>query len=195
MPPCKAAVTITDAGNTPLFFSGTFYIDFNGDSTNDLMFRTTEMAMWIEALGATETLGHLAPPPNLSSYTQPVHTSELIGPVTLSPWSWNSAATGPSTLQAAALFSGTVIRLGYWASNTDYVGVRFLAGGEVHYGWVEVEVPFDGFPGGYIKRYAWESEPNTPITAGALPEPSRTLLLLFGILPLLHRRRRALGAG
>jgi hypothetical protein len=89
------------------------------------------------------------------------------------------------------LINGNVVTLGYWASNTDYVGARFLVGGEFHYGWVEVEVPFGGFPGGYIKRYAWETEANTPITAG-VPEPARIMLLLAGASAMLLRRRRTL---
>jgi hypothetical protein len=50
---------------------------------------------------------------------------------------------------------------------TAYLGLKFLIGGQVHYGWARIKLPS---PGDYelpsIYGYAYESTPNTPITAG-----------------------------
>jgi hypothetical protein len=73
----------------------------------------------------------------------------------------------------------------------DYVGVQFEIGGNTHYGWVEVEVPFRGVNGGTIRSFAYETQPGVPILAGAVPEPSALLLLTSGLaLPLCRRWRR-----
>jgi hypothetical protein len=56
-----------------------------------------------------------------------------------------------------------------------YVGLKFMIGGQVHYGWARVKFPSVGRPrDGSIYGYAYESTPNQPIvagqTSGAAPE-------------------------
>jgi hypothetical protein len=57
-----------------------------------------------------------------------------------------------------------------------YVGLKFMIGGQVHYGWARVKFPFTGrgIRLGSIYGYAYESTPNRPIvagqTSGAAPE-------------------------
>lgn len=68
----------------------------------------------------------------------------------------------------------------------NFAGVGWRRGEDFHYGWVE----FDGVGGSQMKivAWAWESEPNVPILAGAVPEPS--VLLLLGAAGGLWMRRR-----
>jgi hypothetical protein len=49
-----------------------------------------------------------------------------------------------------------------------YVGLKFMIGGQVHYGWARVKFPFSGRGTrlGSISGYAYESTPNQPIVAG-----------------------------
>ncbi len=77
---------------------------------------------------------------------------------------------------------------GPFFGRTGYLGFRFQGEEGEHYGYALVqdnEVIF-----GRILAIAWESEPNTPILAGAVPEPSTSTTLLASLAMLLFRRRR-----
>jgi hypothetical protein len=57
------------------------------------------------------------------------------------------------------------------ASNSEYLGVKFLIGGKTHYGWIRLTASCesDEAPGriqGAITGYAYEALPDTPIPAG-----------------------------
>lgn len=56
---------------------------------------------------------------------------------------------------------------GHWAENPQnkYLGVRFLIDDIVHYGWIAIEIPSKNTL--IIKGFAYESEPNRAIIAGA----------------------------
>jgi hypothetical protein len=60
---------------------------------------------------------------------------------------------------------------GFWQGVEGYTGVEFYIGNELHYGWIRVGVPFIGVNGGYVRSYAYEVAPNTPIKAGQISEP------------------------
>lgn len=123
-----------------------------------------------------------------------------------------SPATG-STLQFTdALTTGTVVNDSLTFSSTgglrevadrfsqggfadgDY-GFRFTSGGATHYGWadlyasagINISLP-TGTAG--VSHWAYESDPNTPITVGAVPEPATAALLLV-TLAFFPRRRSA----
>jgi hypothetical protein len=59
-------------------------------------------------------------------------------------------------------------------SNSPFLGVRFLdTQGQTHYGWVRISIRPDYST--VIKGYAFETTPNTPITAGTLGGPEARL--------------------
>ena len=75
-----------------------------------------------------------------------------------------------------------------------YVGFTFqpTIGGDVYYGWASLTIQNTG--PGTINSYAYENTPDLGILAGStvsLPEPSRALLLMLGLLGVVVRRRRA----
>lgn len=70
------------------------------------------------------------------------------------------------------------------------MGGEFDIDGATHYGWINLCVGELG-PGGEIYGWAYESDPDTPIIAGAIPEPSTLLLPLSGGLALLSYKRRS----
>jgi hypothetical protein len=59
-----------------------------------------------------------------------------------------------------------------WSTgDSPFLGVRFMdAQGQPHYGWVRISIRMDYST--VIKAYAYETTPNTPITAGTLGGPA-----------------------
>ena len=99
-------------------------------------------------------------------------------------WWGRNVANGPASIVSCAN-SGC---LGYFQGNTDaYAGIRLEAGGNFYYGWLHIQNV--GLNFGQITDWAYETSPNTPILAGAVPEPSPTALLAAGMLSLLLLRR------
>lgn len=77
------------------------------------------------------------------------------------------AANGTVTITTPITFT-TPVQGGNFVDKTDqYVAVQFTAGGNVHYGWIRVDV--SGYNSITIKDWAYESTPNTPITVGQIP--------------------------
>jgi hypothetical protein len=60
---------------------------------------------------------------------------------------------------------------GYFYGGTYYLGFDLNYGGADHYGWMRVSNPTPVLFG-QILDWAYETTPNTPIQAGAVPEPS-----------------------
>jgi hypothetical protein len=62
------------------------------------------------------------------------------------------------------------------------------------YGWVGIRIDNEADATGAVVGYAYETTPNTPIAAGAVPEPSSLLMTIGGATALvaagLRRRRR-----
>ena len=80
-------------------------------------------------------------------------------------WSSSSGALGlVAEIVIPGLYS-TSYSTGPFLGTTGFVGLKFNAGGNTHFGWVRVEVGADGeFLS--IKDYAFDATPNTPIVAG-----------------------------
>lgn len=68
------------------------------------------------------------------------------------------------------------------------LGVQFESDDGVHFGYFDIETISFGRQS-MLHGWAYESEPNTPINAQFIPEPSSLLFVSLGI-PILLRRRR-----
>jgi hypothetical protein len=70
-----------------------------------------------------------------------------------------------------------------------YLGFRFEGQGGLHYGWMALSAY--GFYGREIYVYSWayESEPNTALIVGQVPEPTVPVLLGMGLWCGMRRRR------
>lgn len=75
---------------------------------------------------------------------------------------------------------------GSFFETSGYLGVRFEGDEGTNYGYVHLNgervLNFN------VISYAYESEPNTPILTGAIPEPSTTFALFLSSLMLWRRR-------
>lgn len=114
--------------------------------------------------------------------------------------------TGTGVLQT----TGPVFQKGPWPADPNtvaYLGVEFLIGSDLHYGWVGLSACtpelFNDCHGGkkdagvatiQITGFAYENTVGAPIAAGAVPEPSQLPLLALGaagVAALRARRKRA----
>ena len=75
---------------------------------------------------------------------------------------------------------------GSFYESSGYLGVRFEGEEGTHYGYVHLNG--EGVLNFNVISYAYESEPNTPILTGAIPEPSTTFALFLSSLMLWRRR-------
>lgn len=107
---------------------------------------------------------------------------------------------GPSGTIASGGFGtgANFMQYGNWNAaglpNSGFIGFRFGQAGNFQYGWASITVNAD-----YsitLRSFAYENVPNTPIQAGAIPEPGTTSAVLLGLgasglAAYRARRRRA----
>ena len=84
-----------------------------------------------------------------------------------------------------------------WANGqTGFIGLHILYVSDVHYGWARIELIITSVTGGQgdvsfrVIDLAYESDANTGLTAGAIPEPSSLGMLAMGATGLYALRRR-----
>lgn len=83
------------------------------------------------------------------------------------------------------------LTIGYFTGvESAYLGFQFQQNSETYYGWVRLGCPAVGLNVGWIYDYAYETTPNTPIFAGAVPELSSWALLAVGSFAIWFFRRR-----
>ncbi len=128
-----------------------------------------------------------------------------------SSWSWSAISPAPFPYGPASAYlfggyaAGTAGNWGFGPNQTQtgFAPLRIDAGGgDYNYGWVEVSVqsgntfspPYLGTVDVTVTGFAFEDQVNTPIEAGAVPEPSTYALLalagLFGAAVWHHRRHQ-----
>jgi hypothetical protein len=79
--------------------------------------------------------------------------------------------------------------------NTEYMGVKFHLNDnqfdDLHYGWIGLDIQNAADLTGVVTGYAYETDADGPITAGAgVPEPSALALLAMGAAGLAMRRKQ-----
>jgi len=72
-----------------------------------------------------------------------------------------------------------------------YIGFRFGEEGAWNYGWLHINI-LGGWEG-YVSGWAYETELNTPIRAGAIPEPASAVLLAGALALAVAGARRRCG--
>lgn len=113
-------------------------------------------------------------------YVESFDAGTLLGPST-------QVVTGPSGLGARTSEGYNFIKTG------KYVGFKWNIGDNVRYGYLEIDAvfPASGNLEVVVKSIAYESEFNTAIEAGAVPEPGSFALLAAGAGALAFRRKKS----
>jgi hypothetical protein len=154
-------------------------LDLNGDGVIDFAIDSTFISFAaIVPAGSNRVLAWVAPPPDLDRLVYPVAEGSMIGPDSAQvSLTWMDSAA--PTRGAGILACTTLGCIGFWSGLTGYAGVEFRIGGATHYGWVRLQ-NFTDAPYGNILDWAYETRPDVPILAGAVPEPSTWVLLATG---------------
>ena len=156
-------------------------LDFSGDGINELLINYTffnsssvsDTACWLTGTAQS-----------LSPGFQGLSAGAAIGPDT-GVW----AGLSSSTIYFSAFNRQDNSSQTHFAlsSASPYLPIDFDLSDGVHYGWVRFQT--NGFFG--FQDWAYESEPNTPIAAGAVPEPGTWVLLSSGIFAVQILRRKS----
>jgi hypothetical protein len=162
-------------------------LDLNNDGLTDLILASDAMRAYFAPQGNNSVV--VAP----DGFVVPLNRGDVVSssPSSLDPtYAWLDSTiptTGFATLGAQAVFDGQFIYTGYWSGQDAFVGLRFQYSGQTHYGWMEI-ANNTGTASGQVLGWAYETRPDTPILAGAVPEPSCISLCLLGILLMFTRR-------
>ncbi|MGI9516139.1 MAG: PEP-CTERM sorting domain-containing protein, partial [Pirellulaceae bacterium] len=130
-----------------------------------------------------------------------LNQSFIVGP-TLASYAWGSTSVKyRSALQYNRFFTSSpgfttsttnatiAGNLSNFSPGTNMLGFRFDINGSTHYGWAEVDITNNNTEL-TITRWAYESDADTAIHVGAIPEPGSLGLLGLGAAGLLAFRRR-----
>jgi hypothetical protein len=179
--------------------SSSFPIDLDGNGTDDFQFGgsvirgtvfRTERANRMVAIPAT--------PPDLGGSAIPILPGVEIGSILPSGVAWLSSSVDgfsePDVLPGTFSLLTLCVSTGCTGLFYDPSGLRALLGVEfeaedgLHYGYFDLDFGLGGLSA-EIRGWAYETEPNTPITTAFVPEPSASLLLSLGGLLVTRRRR------
>jgi hypothetical protein len=205
-PTAEAGIIYTPA-NT-ILTSGSLFIDLNHDGTNDVSLgiaNSHTSGFGFRRLsgsgGFGVMVGHGTNGAHLVLTGHPVAPpAALAGGATIGLG--QTFSTGRYFAVMAGVrthdFSNT-FAYGPWANVSDrYLGVEFDISGQLHFGWVRLDVSALGPPAmvtATLTGYAYETNPDQSILAGQTtdtPEPGTLGLLALGALGIAYRRRQSL---
>lgn len=192
-----AAIVFTD-GSKVVYTSGgrpggswNQDMDFNRDGAMDFYFTYVlgNRAIFSPFVnGENRILATKAPLPDLEKWGTSLESGDMIG-INTPRGEWWSLDDRINQYDYGAYLYGA----GGAVSSVPF-GEEFFLGVELHledglhYGWIALEFRFAHL--GEIRGWAYETEPGVPIRAGAIPEPSATLLTGSAALALAQKRRR-----
>lgn len=175
-------------------------VDLDGNGTQDLVFEVSRGAtddVSVSLTGRNQVWSYAG---GVAGHDVGTHAISLLGGTSLGPglhsnipslgWHNDVDARGSSIIMETLSFrpvSGDFFP-GY-DFEQKYLALRFEREGRIHYGWMALSGWNALGLQVYVHSWAWESEPDTPIIVGVIPEPG-TGALLAGAGLLCPRRRR-----
>ena len=177
-----------------------FAVDLDSNGTTDLTIVGTEGVtdtMRVSLTGRNETWAFLAYSNGvfISSYASAFKRGSEAGPSLTSGdprIGWFNDADAPAPAILTVGDQGTPIEGSFLPGapfEQKFLGVRFEREGAMHYGWVGISGYANIGQELYIHAWAYESEPDTAIIVGQIPEPAAGLLAaVSGLLVGLRRK-------
>jgi len=175
-------------------------IDLNNDGVTDFFTSPAGGQVSIVPTGNNRILSVRATLPDLGRSIEALDAGYFIGGNPGSPLSWNGLddvvnqsdnggsliyrCSGRVPIGQPPICSSEIER-----QVPAFVGLELDIEGSTHYGWVEISSLVSTLKDINVHGWAYETEPDIGIQAGAIPEPSTSFLLLFCIPALLRRRR------
>jgi hypothetical protein len=174
----------------PLNWEFELDLDFNGIA--DLVFHSNPSSYWLRNINDSAILSYEAGPMDANSFIIPLRLGDYIGPDLDDPAIWHDTDGSAVFVSCMSVGPGNILCIGLWPPEGDigYFGLQFYIDDNIHYGWVQMDFSEFGTVGGNIVGWAYESTPNAPIFAGAIPEPSTLSLLFSGGIALFAYKRR-----
>ena len=147
-------------------------IDINNDHISDFnLFSPDGISIKFEPLNNSSILTDKAG--YIYSFSQGSTISSDMNPVFV--WQGPNSPDGAPTIVSSV----DIGSMGYFKDSTDaYAGIQLEIEGQLHYGWMHIQNI--GLNIGEITDWAYENNPNTPILAGSIPEPSSMALFAVG---------------
>ncbi|MBC8048146.1 MAG: T9SS type A sorting domain-containing protein [Fimbriimonadaceae bacterium] len=165
----KGQVVYTDITDEAVEIGDLFFLDMNADAADDFLFQATSTS------GGSWSFARVFGSITTSVYAFGNSSNEVIGYYGFLPYgsalnSGDAIGTGGDFISfynvafLASIYGG--VTYGAFADQTDkYLGVKFIVGGNTHYGWIRM----DGTVAPVsltIKDYAYDATPDTEIAAG-----------------------------
>ena len=196
-PACAAVIATFPPEVIPIesILSAHTDLDINNDGNRDAVFLHNHQYAGIRALNGNGIIARTIRPDLIERGIEPLPDGTLISPNILGGnlhWFRDSRLYVDGDFSTADL--GICVNTGcdgYFFGQTAYMGFELQMPDGPHYGWVMLRVsPRPYFSAGLI-GWAWETEPNIPIIAGAVPEPATASLAVLGLLCCSRRRRHS----
>lgn len=155
-------VMYTDIADFEGDSASSFELDLNGDTVVDFTINGSSIQILVDA-NANSIVGTLGAGPY--KYPFALNSNDVID--ANQPWESSNGqilryktSTGAASCQYSSKWCGDTV--------DKYLGLKFIVGGNTHYGWVRLDVTVpDSMDDWVVKDFAYEATPDTPIAAGA----------------------------
>ena len=172
-------------------------IDVDGNGSIDFTFASD----FSSAVGVrTERFNRLiispSSPPNVGGPAASLENGTLIGPnLITSSLEWISSDLQDGFVDGSEITAFiSIVQVFFSGSNTDFnsrssIGFEFETDDGTNYGYFDVSAADRSFASITLYGWAYETDPETAIFAGAVPEPSAFLLFMLGGCFIFRRYR------